>query len=538
MKRMCYRSCLTVLVVAFAMSARAQTLGDAALPSIKEDDRPAPVDYGFGPGVRPEQNRQAVQEMMAAPAAAPVGNADAQTKGVFGAPVMWPLIGLHVVLLPDGRVMSYGTDERGQQGAQFVYDVWDPTLGTDTAAHTVLPNTTGTDIFCSGQSVISASGEVLITGGDLTINGNRNFSNQRTTVFDPQTNTVTAAEPMLYARWYDTVVSLPDGDKLILGGRQDPGTTAPTPEVYRQGTGWRTLWGATSNAAFGIAGNWFYSRAFVAPNGRVFVLGHDGKMFYLDPAGNGTITQLPQVNLGGSQQLPLVMFAPGNILSIRNQQRVVVVDVNGQQPVITPTANIDQLRFWSNATVLADGKVLVTGGSAVANQLIGVAYAATIWNPATGQWTPGASAAKPRLYHSTALLLLDGSVLIAGGGAPGPVKNLNAEIYYPPYLFDASGQPAARPWIVNSDNPLHVNQQFAVTVGSADPISRVTLVRTGAATHAFNPDQRFLEPGFTQSGQTLAVQLPANVNDLLPGYYLLFVFNQAGVPSAAWIVQV
>ena len=189
MKRMCYRSCLAVLVVAFALNARAQTLGEAALPSIKENDRPAPVDYGFGPGVRPEKNRQAVQEMMmAAPAAAPVGNADAQTKGVFGPPVTWPLIGLHVVLLPDGRVMSYGTSEQGQQGAQFVYDVWNPTLGTDTTAHMVLPNTTGTDIFCSGQSVLS-SGEVLITGGDLTINGKRNFSNQQTTVFHPQTNT-------------------------------------------------------------------------------------------------------------------------------------------------------------------------------------------------------------------------------------------------------------------------------------------------------------------------------------------------------------
>ena len=530
-------SCLAVLVAAFAMNAQAQTLGEAAPPRIKEDDRPAPVDYGFGPGVRPEKNRQAVPEMMAAPGAAPVGSADAQTKGVFGAPVTWPLIGLHVVLLPDGRVMSYGTDERGQQGGQFVYDVWDPTLGTDTAAHTVLTNTTGTDIFCSGQSVIAGSGEVLITGGDLTINGQRNFSNQQTTVFHPQTNTVTAAEPMLYARWYPSVVSLPNGDKLVLGGRQDPGTAILTPEVYQQGTGWRTLWGATSDAAFGGAG-WSYPRAVVAPDGKVFVLGYDGIMFYLDPAGNGTITQLTQQTLSGDYRLPTLMFAPGKVLSVRSRQKVIVVDLNGQQPAITTSQNIDQLRFWSNATVLADGEVLVTGGSAVDNQLTGVAYAAEIWDPATGQWTLGASAVKPRLYHSTALLLLDGSVLTAGGGAPGPVNNLNAEIYFPPYLFDASGQPAARPWIVNSDNPLHVNQQFAVTVGRADPISRVTLVRTGSATHGFNPDQRFLQPGFTQSGQTLAVQLPANVNDLLPGYYLLFVFNQAGVPSAAWIVQV
>jgi hypothetical protein len=135
-------------------------------------------------------------------------------------------------------------------------------------------------------------------------------------------------------------------------------------------------------------------------------------------------------------------------------------------------------------------------------------------------------------------LLPDGSVLTGAGGAPGPVKNLNMELYYPGYLFDAFGQPAVRPSIVNSDTLLYVNQQFAVTVGSADPISRVTLVRTGSATHAFNSDQRFVELGFIQSGQSLAVQLPANVNVLVPGYYMLFVFNPAGVPSVARIVHV
>jgi hypothetical protein len=310
--------------------------------------------------------------------------------------------------------------------------------------------------------------------------------------------------------------------------------------VFTQGTGWRTLWGAASDAAFGtVAWNWSYPRAFVAPNGKVLVLGNQRNMFYLDPADNGTITQLTQQTpVAGNPKLPALMYAPGKILSVRNQQKVILVDVNGGQPVITTSQDIDQVRLYSNATVLADGKVLVTGGSAVANQLIGVAYAATIWNPATGQWTPGASAVKPRLYHSVALLLPDGSVLTGAGGAPGPVKNLNMEIYYPPYLFGASGQLAARPWIVNGDSLLYVNQQFAVTVGSADPIIRVTLVRTGSATHAFNPDQRFLELGFTQNGQTLAVQLPANVNVLVPGYYLLFVFNRAGVPSVARIVHV
>ena len=143
--------------------------------------------------------------------------------------------------------------------------------------------------------------------------------------------------------------------------------------------------------------------------------------------------------------------------------------------------------------------------------------------------------------HSTALLLPDGSVLTAGGGAPGPVKNLNAEIYYPGYLYDASGQPAARPSLVAAPGllQLHLNQQFAATVGSAAPIGRVTLVHTGAVTHTFDSGQRFLDLGFAQAGQTLTITLPTtDPNVVLPGYYMLFVFDQAGVPSIAAIVLV
>jgi hypothetical protein len=323
-----------------------------------------------------EQRHAGFEEMMAAPADAPVGGPGAQTKGIFGPKVPWPLIGLHAVLLPDGRVMTFGTNEQGKQGGQYVYEVWNPRLGTGSAAHTVLPNTTSTDIFCAGQSVITGSGEVLIVGGDQTIKGQRNFSNNRTTIFRPKTNAISSTVPMKYARWYPTVVALPTGEMLVLGGREDklPDVPVPTPEVFTQNVGWRTLWGATSDAAFGeVAANWYYPIAFPAPNGKVFVLGHDGKMFYLNPAGNGTITQLAQQTLVGTQVLPSVMFAPGKILSVRRNKKVVVVDLNGPQPTITPTANTSQERFWSNTTVLADGKVLLTGGSAVANQLTGVA---------------------------------------------------------------------------------------------------------------------------------------------------------------------
>jgi hypothetical protein len=255
---------LAVAATVFALNAQAQTAADAAARgqidqdwlTIQEDGSSGPVDYGFGPGVPPpDTNRRAAPMAPPSAAAVPPGGADAHIKGVFWPPppgaMTWPLIALHAVLLPDGRVMSYGTDAQGQQGGGMIYDVWDPTLGTGSGSHLVLENTTATDLFCSGQSVISASGEVLITGGDLTIDGQRNYSTNETTIFNWQSDTVRKDAPMWYARWYPTVVSMANGDKLVLGGRQNFDVPAPMPEVYHQGTGWRKLSAASSDAAYG-----------------------------------------------------------------------------------------------------------------------------------------------------------------------------------------------------------------------------------------------------------------------------------------------
>jgi hypothetical protein len=188
--------CLSVLGISIALGAHAQTVNAGNAPAkspalIIEKDRSAPVDHGFGPNVKPKTATNALRAMAAPLAGAvPAGDANASSQGVFGAPVTWPIIGLHSVLLPDGRVMSYGTNDKGQQGAKLMYDVWDPTQGTDSSAYLTLQNETLTDIFCSGQSILSSTGEVLITGGDLTINGKRNFSIEQTEIFNPQQNTI------------------------------------------------------------------------------------------------------------------------------------------------------------------------------------------------------------------------------------------------------------------------------------------------------------------------------------------------------------
>jgi Domain of unknown function (DUF1929)/Glyoxal oxidase N-terminus len=507
-----------------------------------ETDVPAPVDYGAGPGVTPTSEKTPAASAISSQI--PVGGGAANVTGVFGAAVTWPIIPIHVVLLPDGRVMNYGTDQSGQQGAQLIYDIWDPTLGTGTSAHTVLPNSTGTDIFCSSQSVM-LSGNVLISGGDLTINGVRNFAQNHTNVFSPTANTLTSNTPMHYARWYDSLVSLPDGHLAVFGGRQNVVTITPpqpatTPEEYDPATKvWTSLTGATSTAAFSNNNNWYYPRAYVAPGGDVFVLGLDGTMYSISTAGVGSITQYATSTSGASGSLPTIPFAPGKVLSLRGNQEVDVVNFSGSVPLVTQTDGMDQVRYWASGTVLADGKVLVTGGSTVDNVETGVAYQAQIWDPATGHWTGGASATKPRLYHSNSMLLPDATVLTGGGGAPGPVINLNAEVYYPPYLYASNGAAAVRP-AISAVTPRNLNPggTITMTVGPTDTISRLTFIRTGSATHSNNSDQRFITLPFTQTGQNLTTVLPSDPTVLLPGYYMLFAFNQAGVPSRAKIIAV
>jgi hypothetical protein len=500
-----------------------------------DTDHPAPIDYGPGPGL-PEPPAPSTSG-----STIPNGGATAYLNGFFGPAFAWPIIPIHTVLLPNGQVMNYGTDENGNQGAAMIYDVWQPALGSGSNSQLVLPNTTGTDIFCSAQSVMWTTDQVLITGGDLTVNDVRNYSNNQTTIFSPSSDTIASGSQMQYPRWYDSMVALPTGDMLVLGGRTGPNVAATTPEVYDATAGWRTLTGATSDPAFNYnANNWYYPRGFVAANGSVFILGVDGTTWVLTTTGAGTIKQLAPTTLGGTESLPTVMYAPNKIMSVRANAATVVVDISKPTPAISQVGNMSQVRLWANGTVLPDGRVLATGGSLVDNELTGVAYAAELWNPATGQWALGASAAKPRLYHSNALLLPDATVLTGGGGAPGPVNELNAEIYYPSYLYrrDGSGQPATRPTLVSAPAVVTAGEPFTATVGPTDAIGRVTFVRTGSTTHSANLDQRLMNISFTQAGATLTVNPTTNANILLPGYYMMFAFNRSGVPSVAQIVLV
>lgn len=474
-----------------------------------------------------------VSLLIAAPAGTQVGPIppDANLKGMWSPVTPWPLIGIHAVLLPEGRVLTYGTDTNGRQTGFFTYDVWDPTAGLG-GGHLTLPNGTGTDIFCGSQLVLPHSGAVLLAGGDnWTGTGTTNTGNNNSNIFDPASNTLTRAENMNRARWYSTATTLPNGETYIQGGTGG----GDRPEI-RSASGTFRLLGNANTSALSAT----YPRNFVAPDGRVFGYDSNGVMYYVDPNGLGSVTtvgQLAATNRGGDASA--AMFQPGRILQYGGASNgAVVIDINGGTPSVTPTQSMSSQRRLSTATLLPNGKVLATGGSAVWNEMTGANTAAEIWDPATGSWTLGAAGALARLYHSTALLLPDATVLVAGGGAPGPLTNLNVEIYYPAYLFGANGLLAPRPLIALAPELLQLGESFGLDVAAAASISRVTLVKTGSVTHGFNMEQRFLELGFSANGGSLSVQAPVRATDAPPGTYLLFVIDSAGVPSVGRIVRI
>ena len=151
-----------------------------------------------------------------------------------------------------------------------------------------------------------------------------------------------------------------------------------------------------------------------------------------------------------------------------NSSGSVVIDINGPQPVVTPYA-VDVVEAAVGVGDRARGRSGARDRRqrASTTQLNDVNTSAEIWNPATGQWTVGPSGSRARLYHSGALLLPDASVLVTGGGAPGPLQNLHAEIYYPSYLYNASGGFAPRPTIVTApDYARDRRQDFSIGVGS------------------------------------------------------------------------
>ena len=281
-----------------------------------------------------------------------------------------------------------------------------------------------------------------------------------------------------------------------------------------------------------------YPRAFLAPNGRLFYAGEAPSSAYLNIVGSGSWTTVGNRRTADRLYGAAVMYLPGRILYVgggRTTNSAETINLTVASPAWRPTGSMAFARQNLNLVLLPTGEVLATSGTNGTrfNDLTRMVRAAEIWSPATGTWRTVASATVPRGYHSTALLLPDGRVLVAGAGdndlAP---DQLSGELYSPPYLFKG-----ARPTITSAPSSVSYGGSFRVAT-SGSVITKVSLIRLGSATHAFDMNQRYQALTFSPDASGLMVAAPTNRNLTPPGHYMLFILNGQEVPSVATIVRV
>jgi hypothetical protein len=430
--------------------------------------------------------------------------------GSWTAPFDWPVVGVHLVLLPDGKVLTLG-----RVGQPYV---WDPATGAFTAA----PSPAW--LFCSGHNLLP-DGRVLFAGGHIS----DHHGLPNITMFGE--NGWSSSAPMARGRWYPSTTVMGNGDVVILAGEDQQAVTVEVPEVWSNGAV-RQLTGAPQ--AFP-----FYPRAFVAPDGRLYYAGAVGQTKYLSLTGAGSWAPGPPRLYPGRNYGSAVMYDDGKILYAGGgytTNTVEVVDLNQPSPAWRWTGEMAFARRHLNVTVLPTGEVLATGGVAgtTFNDISTGVHAAEIWSPATERWTTLASSAITRGYHATSLLLPDGRVLHAGSGdGAGAPSQRNAEIFSPPYLFRG-----ARPTIASAPSELTYGSTFRLETPDAASITHVSLIRLGAVTHAFDQGQRFQRLPFSADAGGLQVTAPGSGNRAPPGYYMVFILTAADVPSVGQIVRV
>ena len=451
-------------------------------------------------------------------------SSNAAVVGSWSSVFSLPAVAVDLILLQNNTVLFY------QDGATPT--VWDYVRNTTTN----VPITP--DLFCSGHALLS-DGRILVVGGYGGSGTTIGISNAE--IFDPVALTWTAVPNMQYKRWYPTATTLSDGRVMVTAGWQSSAhTNAGISEIYDPSTNsWTSL--TNANNPFET-----YPFLYLLPDGRVIHIGGSEYPTDTDVLNlNTTSWSVIDSNIadGGSA----TMYLPGKFMkagsatdsqnSGASSNTTFVLDITQATPAWRQTPSMAYPRSFLNLTMLPDGTALATGGETDKNgaNIANAVYAAELWSPQTETWSTMSSMHTPREYHGTALLLPDGRVLVSGMGADfGNVPDeKSAEFFSPPYLFKG-----ARPTISQAPSQIQYGSNFFVGTGDAATITSVSLIRTGAVTHFFDQNERYLPLSFTQTGGGLTVTAPVDGNLAPPGYYMLFIVNNNGVPSIAPFVQI
>jgi hypothetical protein len=507
----------------------------------------------------PTRNDDAVLAVAAAGEPAEIGRWDPS------ATIDFPVVAIHAAMLPTGKVMIFSYPKSPEQNSAQAW-LWDPATGQKVRRDPPLwqdpkdGQMKAANIWCSGHT-FTADGQLVVFGGNLEFpDGTKTYKGlNKVYTFNPFTETWTEQPDMAHGRWYPTGIRLPDGRIPIISGWDESGDPVMnadvemfTPSSGLGGVGDISLIGHTGGAGEPPTGE-FYPHMFAMPSGRSLVVGPDAPntwfmntptatSFSWSDAPNlrqrrlwGTAVPLPAGASGSSK----IMALGGTDLSTTpSTSSTEVFDENNPGAGWQPAAPNVIGRGHANTVLLPDGSMVEVGGG-----IGSVATAASplhaadpeqrqieLWDPETGQWRLGPAQAESRAYHSTALLLPDGRVFSAGDDWNGGIASDTAEIYEPPYLFKG-----ARPTIASAPPSIRVGANFGVVTPDTN-ITRAALIAPGSVTHAVDMNQRYLQLPVTQRAGCVDVGAPTTANAAPPGYYMLFLVNDQGVPSVAkWV---
>ena len=358
------------------------------------------------------------------------------------------LVPVHMAVLPDGRVIGFGSsiDVPDQVGGDV--SLYDPATGT----FTYIPDLFEFNSFCSSVVYSTRDDLLAVVGGNTKIND----ADRAVTFYDHKTDSAAGSVSLTHPRWYGTLVVLHDGRIVVLGGSTGtpPGgfvmadeDVSEIPEIYDPDTKlWTTLDSAGSHGAFGLTGQaWWYPRGYAAPSSSptddLKVFGISGQQLWvLDVSGGGHTTVMPeQLHFYAGGSCASVMYTPGKLLVLGGGQptNVDFADATSETAIVeyhSATATVSSRRAapmqfarnWGTAVVLPNGEVAVIGGTRRDVSYADGDWVAEIevWTPpaegtdGVGSWRTTAKINKQRLYHSAAVLLPDATVLLGGGGVP------------------------------------------------------------------------------------------------------------------------
>ncbi len=283
--------------------------------------------------------------------------------GQWSPVTIWPYVATHAHVLPTGKVIWWPQFVNGDNPY-----LWDPSTNTNSAIVQA-----GANIFCSGHAFLP-DGQLFVAGGH--VNNYVGIANAYR--YNPFTNSWTRLPDMNNKRWYPTSTTLPNGDMLVVSGwiNTQQGVNVE-PQVWQTATSsWRNL----SAAHLALP---FYPFMHVAPNGKVFCAGPSQTTRYLDATGTGAWSLVGSSNfdtrnwgssvmydegkvllMGGSPCAPYP-FTPGATSCTTSPTATAeIIDLNNPNPAWIYTGSmVTGGRKLFNATLLADGTVLVTGGS-------------------------------------------------------------------------------------------------------------------------------------------------------------------------------